>query len=140
MNETIREAMSHRGLIEYTPEDIDPEIYELIKKLNESGFRTYGSCAGHLGLEDKGYVAFRDELTPKAKKQIQVIFKDYGITELEFIGSNSIYFKAIGKGIPQETELWWKTVDELRAMCKRRNLPIGGRKGELIWRLLGLKK
>jgi len=41
---------------------LDPEIVELIIELNEAGFITYGSCAGHPSYSGKGmmrgYISF----------------------------------------------------------------------------------
>ena len=134
--------LKHNASLIYS--DIDPEIRGLIKELNRLGYKTYGSCAGHLGRGegDTGYVAFRAKFTERDKEKLRSIFKAHGLTVLDLLDEGYpgtyIDFKPIGKGIPPETELWWNTVAELRVMCRNRNLPTGGNKGYLIWRLLGL--
>lgn len=51
------DEMESRGL----PLDIDPEIRKLIVNFNKMGFKTSGSCAGHLGsprYAGKGFISF----------------------------------------------------------------------------------
>jgi len=64
---------------------IDPEIYSLIAELNDSGYETLGSCAGHSGAKTRkgkissGYVTFPLDLSEGEIEDIKSIFRKHGI-------------------------------------------------------------
>lgn len=64
-------------------EDIDLEIREMVRELNEMGYITLGSCSGH-GRET-GFVTFSNpDLSDNDKVNIKLILQDYGFTSLRF--------------------------------------------------------
>jgi len=66
-----------RGLL------LDPEIVELIIELNNAGFITYGSCAGHPSFSGKGmvrgYISFEGY---NGKEGIMKILEAYGLSNI----------------------------------------------------------
>jgi len=64
---------------------LDPEIRDIIKRLNEEGFETTGSCAGHIKGEE-GFVTFtpKSVSTEEDRRRLREILKEYGITEIKF--------------------------------------------------------
>lgn len=56
---------------------IDPEIKELVYELNDSGYKTVGSCSGHGG--ENGFVTFTPDLSEADEEDIQYIFRKHGI-------------------------------------------------------------
>ena len=61
---------------------LDPEIVDLIIELNEAGYFTLSSCAGHPGKgrgKMRGYIAFRQH---DDKVGIIRILKAYGLTDI----------------------------------------------------------
>ena len=63
---------------------LDPEIVELIIELNEAGFITYGSCAGHPSYSGKGmmrgYIGFEGY---NDKEGILKILEAYGLRNIK---------------------------------------------------------
>lgn len=84
------------------PFDIDPEIRTLVISLNEKGYKTYGSCAGH---RDRGFLVFSNELSSKDKEEIKKILNNFGLKNLKEDKQNKdncvIYFSPIGKTLQQ---------------------------------------
>jgi len=62
---------------------LDPEIVDLVMALNEAGFVTYGSCAGHPSYSGegmmRGYVSFEEY---RDKGGIMKILKGYGLRNI----------------------------------------------------------
>jgi len=61
---------------------LDPEIVDLIIELNEAGYFTLSSCAGHHGKgrgKMRGYIAFHQH---DDKARIIRILKAYGLTDI----------------------------------------------------------
>jgi len=78
--------------------DVDPEVRELVRDLNVSGYVTVGSCAGHSGIG--GFITLkRTDLTGDEKEEIRDIFRSHGIGNLGFTikrNLTSIGFPRIG--------------------------------------------
>ena len=67
--------------------DIDPEIREAIGELNNMGYATVGSCAGHDKYGDQyyGFINFANpDLSESDKDAIQSILQDHNLTPWEF--------------------------------------------------------
>lgn len=67
--------------------DIDPKIRNLVIDLNEMGFKTYGSCAGHNPKKRQGFVTIVKHKTLsflESKKQIRNLCKKHGIFKVIF--------------------------------------------------------
>lgn len=70
--------------------DVDPKIRNLIIDLNEKGFKTYGSCAGHVRMafgtmSGGGFVTIvKHKTIPYKESQIVIkkIFKKHGINKI----------------------------------------------------------
>ena len=84
----------------YAGFDIDPEIRPMIAELNQEGYPTVSSCAGHEATyaEPKmpAYVTFADKvrLSPSIKLHIEAIMKSHGARYIKWIpGSNLVDFK-----------------------------------------------
>ena len=62
---------------------LDPEIVDLIIELNNAGFSTYGSCAGHPSYSGKGmmrgYISFEGY---NNKEGITRLLKGYGLRNI----------------------------------------------------------
>ena len=95
--------------------DIDPKIRNLVIELNERGFKTYGSCAGHtLGcfgaLKGGGFVTIVKHKTisyTETKKLMQELFKKHKISKIiisdkkkyackDGVNMFSVEFKSLG--------------------------------------------
>ena len=71
-SEAVLESLRSSGW-----KNIDKEIRGLVIELNDSGYTTMGSCAGHGG---RGFITFvADQMTPEARKDVESIFSRYGI-------------------------------------------------------------
>lgn len=94
--------------------DVDPKIRNLVIGLNELGFKTWGSCAGHtkraFGIEGGGFVTIVKHKTfsyEESQKMISKLCKKNGIPKVTFDdtkkyackdGTNmfSLEFKSLG--------------------------------------------
>lgn len=88
--------------------DIDPEIRGLVAALNDAGYRTLGSCAGHMGEE--GFVTIDKKLTSGDKTRIRSIFKGLDLRVTGFGGKpgfNSVHFVGVGEQLG-EYPFWLK--------------------------------
>ena len=65
--------------------DIDPKIRNLVIELNENGFKTYGSCAGHT----KGAIVKHKTISYKETKNLMCqLFKKHGIKKIAISDKN----------------------------------------------------
>lgn len=55
--------------------DVDPTIRDLVTMLNNSGFKTLGSCAGH---KDRGFITFSKK-EKKNREAIRRVFEAFDI-------------------------------------------------------------
>lgn len=67
-------------------EAIDKEIYPIIKKLNNLGYKTQYSCSGH---GKKGYISFKRKLSIKHIPTIKQELKNYGVKNPKFYDTYS---------------------------------------------------
>jgi hypothetical protein len=99
---------------------IDPEILTLVNDLNNYGYTTTSSCAGHISRypkqNRKGYVTIRGKIPLTERKRIQYIsdltafFGKHGCNVTRIINSNVdphtiVYFDPVGKPWKE-----WKSV------------------------------
>ena len=74
--------------------DIDMEIRGLVRDLNDMGYKTIGSCAGHAG--ERGYITFyKGILNDEDKERISEMCKDHGIYDAKFPNIVDADFSAI---------------------------------------------
>lgn len=90
--------------------DIDLEIRQVVKELNKRGYRTLGSCAGHLG--EQGYITFEKKvLSSRDRKLLRGILKSIGIEVLRIKNAkantyySAVEFRGIGEEVG-ETPFW----------------------------------
>jgi len=77
--------------------DIDKEILPVVIMLNDLGFETTWSCAGH-GRNAKfkrGLISFKETLTNEEKLHIEEIAKHFGLKNLSWY-DDTIFFDPIG--------------------------------------------
>lgn len=87
----------------YHGRDIDPELREVIGKLNRKGYLTAGSCAGHV---DSGFITFRRDFTPKDRRAIGRILSKAGIRVTSW-NRNAVIFREVGK-VVGVIPFWWR--------------------------------
>ena len=99
--------MTHR-------EAIDPFLQETVIQLNEEGYETWFSCAGHPGRQhpiasfERGYISFKEKYPPAP---ILRILEENGLEDIR-IGTHTgiwkphtlVTFKALGG--PSSSEEW----------------------------------
>ena len=63
--------------------DVDWEIRDLVKALNDRGFTTAGSCAGHLG---EGFIVFlAEDDTPQFRGDVSSLLRKYRIKNFYWV-------------------------------------------------------
>lgn len=72
--------------------DIDPEIRSVVIELNNKGYKTEGSCAGHVRVR-RGFISFTGVITPPKVERISQIARKHGLKNIR-----------INKGVPGA---WW---------------------------------
>ena len=79
------------------PLDVDPEIRRLVIRLNQEGYKTYGSCAGH---RDRGYIVFK-RLSDKSRNIVRSKMINYGLKNIRMYERDGLYtiatFNPIGR-------------------------------------------
>lgn len=65
-------------------EPIDPSIVNIVRELNQEGFITKFSCAGHTERNDKyGFISFI-ELSEDDRSKVTSIAKHHGLKNIKF--------------------------------------------------------
>lgn len=85
------------------PKDLDPELKHLVIELNNSGYKTLSSCAGHYSEAPygRGYINLKDKLTLKDEDKLKQILSHYGLSDIKVRwntqGFTDIGFAPFGK-------------------------------------------
>lgn len=76
--ETIERTWGKSASEKLLLEDVDPTIRPLVKRYNDEGIPTLGSCAGH---KDRGFIAFDLDADQDA---IKLIAREFGLKNVRF--------------------------------------------------------
>jgi len=80
--------------------DVDQEIRDVVIELNDHGFKTLGSCAGHRPNKIGGFISISGRPTDQKVKSVKTILRKYGLTHIGNIVDNekwwSVHFASIG--------------------------------------------
>jgi len=79
--------------------DVDPEIRDMVIELNDKGFKTLGSCAGHMPNKINGFVSFSGKPTEHKIKVAKSILQKHGMVNIRFVEHEifwSLKFRSVG--------------------------------------------
>jgi len=89
--------------------DIDPPIRTMVIELNDKGFKTEGSCAGH-SIKPNGFITFKGDPTQSKVNAVVNIMKKYNIKGIKFNKEKN------------EPGVWWSLTFNSIGIVKRSDL------------------
>jgi len=75
---------------------VDPAVRPILVSLNRAGFKTSGSCEGHLSITGKvtdAYIGFEEEPSPEDKKRIREIIAKHTNVPIRLFRYKTVWFK-----------------------------------------------